>query len=79
MPTQYPRGETPTKQLPLFDLSIASMRSNSSKSDGRMGREIDVSFTPLLNAAAIILASAGFPCNNYTKFSIIYNTSVIER
>lgn len=46
---------------PLFDLSMASMRSNSSKSERRIGLEIDVSFTPLFKAAAFILESAGLP------------------
>jgi hypothetical protein len=53
--------------IPLFCLSIASMRSNSSKSKRRMGLEIDVSFTPRFIAAALILESAGFPFTHTKK------------
>lgn len=46
---------------PLFCKSIANMRSKSLKSDGRMGREIDVISIPLLFDAARIRGSAGLP------------------
>lgn len=46
---------------PLFCLSIAKIRSNSEKSDGRIGLDIEVISIPRLFAAALIRESAGLP------------------
>lgn len=50
--------------IPLFCLSIASIRSKSLKSEGLIGLETDVISLPRLLEAALILESAGFPFNS---------------
>jgi hypothetical protein len=48
-------------KVPSFCRSMARMRSNSEKSEGLMGLEMEVTSTPLLFDAALILPSALSP------------------
>lgn len=52
-------------------MSMASMRSNSSKSEGQIGLEIEVTSIPRLFDAALILESAGSPFNPKRKNPVI--------
>lgn len=47
--------------IPLFCLSIARIKSNSLKSEGRIGLDKDVISIDRLLEAALILGSASFP------------------